>query len=115
MAAQNGTMVFVNTRGVRYFKDIYFDDTAGNLVRFDATGGGAGAASPTEWVAPERMTWVDLIIGAATGQTKTALSLNGAYTGDCYRNAIHLATVVYRPAPMIILNPGDKIQLTQLA
>lgn len=115
MASSYGSAVFRGLRtGMTYYKDIYLDDTAGNLVRWDA-GSGANATSATEWVAPEPVALVDFCIASATGQTKTQLIRNQIPTGDILRNALQLSTVTYRPVLRVPFQGGVKIQAIQLA
>jgi len=114
MAAQYGTAYFKSRSGRSITKDIYFNDTANALVNWD-NGAGSGAATPTDWTAPELMVLKDLVIAAATGQTKTQIVRNGVPTGDMLRNAVHLAAVTTRPALTIFFGPGDRISLIQLA
>lgn len=113
MAAQTGEAIFQTPNG-RICKEVYFDDTAGNAVRWDG-GSGAGAASPTEWITPYPCKLVDLILAAATGQTQTQLNRNDAGTGQIVLNAIHLASVTFRPVLGTSYNKGDKVTMIQLA
>jgi len=114
MAAQYGTFVLKGFSGRTYSVDCYLDDTATNPVRFDG-GAGATATSPTFWTSPELTCLIDVIIAAATGQTKTQLSRNNAPTGNILRNSVQLASVTVRPDLRIVYPAGSQIMATQLA
>jgi len=116
MAAQNGVFHFIGLRsGQTYDVSAYFDDTAGNLVRFNQAGK-AGATSPDFWDAPEPVVLRDIVLAAATGQTITQLLRGGKPTGDYFLNAIHLASVVTRPVLNIPFYPSvGRVSATQLA
>lgn len=114
MAAQSGMATFRGRSGQGYSKNIYFDDTAGNLVRWDG-GAGAGATSPDNWVCPEQVRLIDVVLAAATGQTKTQINVNDKGTGDILLNALYLASIVSRPIPGRTFPGGAKITMTQLA
>lgn len=114
MAAQYGAMTLILANGVTRIVDLYCDDTATNPVRFDG-GGGASATSPTSYTAPQNCMIADVILAAATGQTKTQVNRNNAATGDILRNSVHLASVATRPALRIPYNAGNLITMTQLA
>lgn len=114
MAAQYGTAYFKTRSGRSIIKDIYFNDTNAALVNWD-NGAGAGAATPTDWSAPELMVLKDLVLAAALATpTKTQLCRNGVPTGDMLRNAVHLASVVTRPALTVFFAQGDRISFIQL-
>lgn len=113
MAAQAGEAVFT-TGNSRIVKEIYFDDTAGNAVRWDG-GSGAGAASPTEYITPVPMKLVEIILAAATGQTQTQINRNDAGTGQILLNALHLASVTFRPVLGTNYAKGDKVTFIQVA
>jgi len=115
MAAQYGTVQATGLRsGMTYTKDVYFDDTAGNPARFD-TGNGASATSPTQFQFPEPVIITDIVLAAATGQTKTLIARDGKPTGDILRNALHLASVTVRPALRIGLGARQVFTMVQLA
>lgn len=114
MAAQYGTVVLVTAMGNKSV-DAYFDDTAGNPVRFDG-GSGASATSPDSYSIPGGGgVIVDVILAAATGQTKTQINKNNQATGVILRNSLHLASVVTRPQLMLSYRAGDQLTMTQLA
>lgn len=113
MAAQTGEAVFQTPNG-RIVKEVYFDDTAGNAVRWDG-GSGAGAASPTEWITPYSVKLVDLVLAAATGQTQTQINRNDQGTGQILLNALHLVAVTFRPVLGTNFAKGDKITMIQIA
>lgn len=114
MAAQTGAAIFHAGGGRVYYKEIYFDDTAGNLVRWDA-GSGAGAATPDSWIAPEAMTLHEVVLAAATGQTQTQINRNDNGTGNILLNALHLASVTFRPRLGVVYPAGSKVTMLQLA
>jgi hypothetical protein len=113
MAAANGIATFIGARET-YHVSIYFDDTAGNRVLFDNSRK-AAAGSPNKWNPPETVTLIDFLMGAASGQTTTQLLRNGTPTGDYLLNAVHLATVVTRPAMRKIFAAGAEVSAVQLA
>ena len=114
MAAQSGAIIIQGASGRRYYKNIYFDDTATNLVRFDA-GAGAGAATPDFLAIKENSYIRDIILAAATGQTKTQICVNDNGTGDILLNALHLVSVTSRPVLGTPLPAGSKLTMIQLA
>lgn len=114
MAAQYGSVTLVMGRGDVRQVDAYFDDTAGNPVRFDG-GGGASATSPTFYTVPRNCIVTDVVLAAATGQTKTQINRNNQPTGNILRNSVHLASVVTRPALRIMFAAGSNLSMTQLA
>lgn len=114
MAAQYGQMVFVGVDGISRNVDIYFDDTATNPVRFDG-GAGSSATSPTFWTCPIAGYLIDVVLAAATAQTKTQINRNNMATGAILRNSVYLASVVTRPPLRLPYNRGSQISMTQLA
>jgi len=115
MAAQYGCAVFVLPGGVTMEKDLYFDDTAGNPVRWDG-GSGATATSDTGFQIPVNgTTLIDIVLAAATAQTKTQVNRDNTPTGNMLRNSIHLASVVTRPPMRVTFNAGQKCTLYQVA
>lgn len=113
MAAQSGTIIFRSGRGFKYL-NCYFDDTAGNKVRFD-DGAGAGAATSPEYKPPFGGVIADVVLAAATGQTKSQININGVPVGTILLNALHLASVTSRPPVGVGFLPGAKIEIIQLA
>lgn len=114
MAASYGSALFKGRSGRTYYKDIYLDDTANNPVRWDA-GNGASATSETSWLAPEDVVLLDVVIVAATGQTKTSIQGNGMQTGDILRNSVQLSTITFRPTLMVPFRAGTRVSMVQLA
>lgn len=114
MAAQNGVFHLIGNSGRTYDISSYFDDTAGNPVRFSQAAK-AGAASPTEWTPPEGCRLTDVVIAAASGQTTTQICKNGQPTGDYLLNALHLASITTRPVLNIGYGPLAKLTAYQLA
>lgn len=115
MAAQSGTAYFLGLSSRQtYTKSLYFDDTAGNLVRYGA-GTKAGATSPDAWIAPENVVLYDLCLAAATAQTTTGLQVNGQPTGDYLTNALHLVSVTNRPRLQKMFPAGYRIEMIQVA
>lgn len=119
MAAQYGTAQFLAVQGrggiqKTYTRDLYFDDTAGNPVRWDS-GAGATATSETSWTPSEPILLLDVCLAAATGQTKTQVNRDNQPTGNILRNSLHLASVVVRPQLRIPYGAGQRIAMVQLA
>lgn len=114
MAAQSGVAMFRGVSGRKYSKAIYFDDVAANMVRWDG-GQGASATSPLSWTAPEHISLIEVILAAATAQTKTSITRDGIPTGDTLLNALHLASVTFRPQLNIGFRRGRLIGAIQLA
>lgn len=114
MAAQYGCARFVGQSGRIYYKDLYFDDTAGNRVNFDS-GSGAGAATATDLSFKEDVALTSLVLAAATAQTKTQILVNETPTGDIVRNSLHLVSVTNRPALGVPIQKGLRVALVQLA
>lgn len=114
MAAQKGNARFVGMSGTVYNKAVYFDDTAGNPVRFDG-GSGASTTSPTSVQFGEAVALTDVVLAAATGQTQTQLCRDDVPTGDILLNALHLAAVTTRPPLATPYAPGQRITMIQLA
>lgn len=113
MAASYGAAIFNGRSGRKYYKDIYLSDSAGALVNWDG-GSGAGSTSPNKWLIPEDMVLVDVVIQAATGQTKTQIIRNGIPTGDMIRNSINLSTITTRPVLTTPFKAGDEVSMIQL-
>lgn len=114
MAAQYGMVSFIAQGGRSYNVDVYCDDSAGDPVRWDG-GAGASATSPTFWTAPENVMMTDVVLAAATAQTKTQVNRNNVGTGHILRNSVVLASVNTRPALRIPFGAGSQVSLTQLA
>lgn len=112
MAAQYGVATFKG-KGGTYSVQIYFDDTAGNPVKFDV-GGGDAAKGAEEWRPPAPCVLTDVLIAAATGQTKTTINRAGARIATLL-NAVHLASVVTRPSLAIVFGPAVPISANQVA
>ena len=112
MAAQSGSMVLAGHSPAEI--GIYFDDTAGNMVRYDA-GSGAGAATPTDFIPAMNCVLHDIVLAAATGQTKTQINVAGRPVGSVILNALHLASVTTRPKLNIPVRKGQKLEMIQLA
>ncbi len=110
MAAKSGAIVF---SPVKYL-NIYFDDSAGAKVRYD-DGAGAGAATSTEFRPPFSGIINDVVIEAATGQTKTQINIDGKPVGTILLNLLHLAAVVNRPRVGVPFRANSKIEMIQLA
>lgn len=112
MAAQSGSIVLAGHSPAEI--GIYFDDTAGAKVRYD-DGAGAGAATSTEFIPARNCVLVDLVLAAATGQTKTQINVGGKPVGSVVLNSIHLASVTNRPRVNVPIPRGVKLELIQLA
>jgi len=115
-APQYGQMVFVGVlTSITYNKDVYLGDVAEGLLRFDA-GGGAGAASPQDWLAPEPMLLTDFaVVTGLTDTSKIQMTRNGVPTGDMLRYTIHLTSLNNRPSLRIPFRRGDRISAIQKA
>lgn len=113
MAAQSGTIILRHPRGFKYL-NTYFDDTAGAKVRYD-DGAGAGAATSPEYRPPFNGVITDVVLAAATGQTKTQINIDNVPVGTILLNALHLVSVTSRPPVGVPFRAGSKIELIQLA
>jgi hypothetical protein len=114
MAVANGICTFRGKSGMSYHISTYFDDTAGNPLRFSQSGK-AGAASPTDWTPNEPVVLIDLCLGSASAQTTTQIARNGQPTGDNLLNAMHLVSVTARPDLSLPFNSVSKFGAYQLA
>ena len=116
MATGIGTAIFVGLSGQAYVKDLFFVDTANALLRWDA-GAGSSATSPDFWETPEPVTLMDLILVAATAQTRTRVIINGNPTQSLLRNSLHIpsATIITRPYIGIKIPAGAKVGLIAIA
>ncbi len=114
MAAAYGVAVYQGLSGRRYSIQIYLDDVAGNKVKFD---NGLGDASKGDIAKsfPEAVILQDFCLAGATAQTKTAITRNDVSTGDTLLNAIHLASVTFRPQLSIGFVAGAKMGAVQVA
>lgn len=115
MVAQSGVATFVTMQRVPQTINVgvYFDDTAGNAVMFDV-GGGDASKGAEEYRPPVQVQLVDLVIAAATGQTKTTINRQGARIATLL-NAVHLASVNTRPPLGYVFGPGAAISANQVA
>jgi len=115
MAAQYGNTAIRFDDGTSVNLNTYFDDTAGNLARFDPDGSGVGTASPTDYTIPKNGVVSDVCLAAATAQTRTSIIVAGRASGTVLHNALHLASIVTRPYVGIRVFAGQKIQFKQIA
>lgn len=113
MAAQYGVAVFKTAKGRSLPVGIYFDDTAGNAVLWDV-GGGDAAKGNKEFAPPIPSVLTDIVIAAATGQTKTTINQAGSRIATLL-NAVHLASVVTRPQLALVFGPSTPISANQVA
>ncbi len=114
MAASYGQATLRTAMGLQAL-DLYFDDGAGNPVRFDG-GSGASATSPTFYtIPPGGGILVDVVIASATGQTKTQINRNNQATGVILRNSVYLASITTRPPLAVPFAGGSQLTMTQLA
>jgi len=114
-APQYSNFKFVGQSGTTYSVDTYISDVAGAMVNFDG-GGGAGAASPTFWIAPENVTLVDVsIITGLTVPNKLRLVVNGKPLGSVVREDIHVSTNPFRPTLNIGFAKGSQVGAIQLS
>lgn len=113
MAAAQGTISFERPNGTRFTYSIYFDDTAGNPVRF-LKDGKAAAASPDNLIMGEIAGIKDIVLLAASGQSTTVIKIND-YPVSTVLNALHLAAITTRPTPDIVIRPGQKLTMVQVA
>lgn len=116
MAAQYGVATFVSI-GQRVPQtlnvQLYCDDTAGNLVLWDV-GGGDAAKGANEYRPGFPVNLVDVVLAAATGQTKTTINRAGAKIATLL-NAAHLASVTTRPPLAVAFGPNAPISANQVA
>jgi len=115
MAAQYGVMSFVTTGTPRQSLNVqfYLDDTAGNALLFDV-GGGDAAKGAEEYRPPQPVYLTDVLIAAASGQTKTTINRAGARIATLL-NAAHLASVVSRPPLAMLFGPAQPLSGNQIA
>lgn len=115
-AAQFSVFQFIGLNsGQTYNVDAYISDVANALVRFDA-GSGSSATSPTEWIAPEPVSLVDVaLVTGLTDTTKMDIVRANASTGNKLRYAMHLTTLAFRPKLNIPFAAGAKVSAVQLA
>lgn len=115
MAAQNGVFRFRGQSGQTYALSAYWDDTANHFVLFDQSQA-AGATSPDYWKPPEPVVLQDVVLAAATANTtKTQLFRSSRVTGDVLLDAIHLASVAFRPVLNVPYGVTDLVQARALA
>lgn len=101
--------------GKSYSLDIYLSDVANALINVDA-GAGAGASSPTYFIAPENLELIDYAQVTGTADTtKLRLTVDGKPTSQLLRYAIHLTTLNNRPKLSIRFAKGSQISALQLA
>ncbi len=112
MAAKSGSIILAGHSPAEI--GIYFNDVAGNKVRYD-DGSGAGAATSTDFIPTRNCMLVDIVLEAATGQTKTQVNVGGKPAGSVVLNSIHLASVQSRPIVNIPIPAGIKLEMIQLA
>lgn len=112
MAAQSGSIILAGHIPAEI--GIYFDDTAGNKVRYD-DGAGAGAATSTDYIPSRNCILTDVVLAAATGQTKTRINVGGRPVGSVILNSIHLASITSRPRLNIPIQKGQKLEMIQVA
>lgn len=113
MAAQNGVVQFERPNKSRFTYSVYFDDTAGNPVRW-LKDGKAAAASPDFLQIGELCAIVDVCLAAASGQTTTVVKINDLPVSTLL-NALHLASITTRPEPAVVVFPGQKLTAVQVA
>jgi len=113
---QYGSMVFIgNSSGKTYAVDLYISDVNGGLVNFDG-GAGAGAASPTQWIAPEKVTLIDYSMVTGTADTeKIRLTVNNRPLASILRYGVHLTTLATRPKLNIGFMAGAQIGGIQIS
>ena len=110
-----GSMVFVGASGKTYSVDKYVSDVNAGLTNWDG-GAGAGASSPTYWVAPENVTLVDYAQVTGTADTeKIRLVANGKPTMHVLRYGVHLTTLNSRPKLAINFRAGTQISCIQIS
>jgi len=113
MAAAQGIITFERPNKSKFSYSIYLDDTAGNPVRF-LKDGKAAAGSPDNLVSTELCAIVDIILEGATAKTTTVVKINDLPVSTLL-NALFLASVTTRPSPDIVLWPGRKLTMVQVA
>ncbi len=106
-AAENGTLSLLGASGRSYSVDVYAEDAAAGVVRFNPNGI-AGAASPTQFRVPESCVITDFSIATGTTAVGCVFNNNSAtISGGVIRYADHLNTLANRPAMRLKLNGGD--------
>jgi len=115
-APQYGTFIFQGARSGRVYNvDAYFSDVADALSNFDG-GGGAGAASPTSFTAPEPLILLDQsIVTGMTDTTKIQILRGNQPTGDFLRYTQHLTTSPSRSPIRLGFDQGVEIRAIQKA
>jgi hypothetical protein len=113
MAAAYGTTTLMFGGGVSRTYSNYYDDTAGNAVRWSLDAK-AGAGSPDNVVVPVSCMITDLTIAAASGQSTTTIKVNDQPV-SVLLNANFLAAVTNRPKINVMLRAGDKLTMFQVA
>jgi len=115
-APQYGTMSFQGVRSKRIYNvDIYHNDVADNQIRWDG-GGGAAAASPDSFTAPEPLLLFDYaIVTGMTDTTKIQVLRNNQPTGDFLRYTQHLTTASTRSPLFLGFEQGVQIRAIQKA
>lgn len=115
-APQYGTMTFKGMRSQRIYNvDVYHNDVADNLMRFDG-GGGASATSPDSFTPPEPVLLIDYaIVTGMTDTTKIQVLRNNQPTGDFLRFTQHLTTSAQRSPVLVGFNAGVQVRGIQKA
>lgn len=116
MAAQYGVATFrsiLSPVPQTFSVQFYLDDTAGNSVKWDV-GGGDAAKGAEEYRPSIPVNLTDVLIAAASGQTKTTINRAGMRIATLL-NAVHLASVVTRPTLALAFGPNAPISGNQVA
>ena len=108
MAATTGTMTLQDNART-YSVDIYVEDAATGLVRFNAAGL-AGAASATQLRIPTACVIIDVSVEAKTTASGFIISNNsGVLNGSALRYNVQLTSLANRQKLRIPLSAGDII------
>lgn len=116
MAAALGTCRFLGkTSNKIYAVSTYLNDTAANPARFDQSK--IAVAGSNDYVSfQEHVTLIDVCLTSDIATpTHLQIIVNGNPTGDILDATAHLASVVNRPNPAILVMSGSKFQMTQIS
>jgi len=113
MAAQNGTLQVEYPDGTKQTYSVYASDSAGVAIKISKTGK-ADANAPDNFIADRLCAVTDFCLAAATGQTTTTVMKNDQIVSTLLNSNI-LAAITTRPPLDIMLLPGQKFSMYQVA
>lgn len=109
MAATTGTLTLLGNSGRTYTVDIYAEDAATGVVRFNPTGL-SGAASATTLRVPEACSIFDISVEAKpTASGNVFFNNSGVMNGSAFRYNVQLTSLSNRQKVRIPLAAGDII------